>query len=329
MFGANRIGQDMRDAEAVTFAGGKLDRAAGLRGDPAALAALAGDARALCLPLWQGRPLLEAADRLRLGWLPMASEVFAGADPAVFLGIAGGAPRFARAVPDWAPPAEDGPRPFVDKSRVAHPALAGPLAFADLRATMAELEAEDAGIAAAAKGILGWHAAHRFCANCGGPSAIDMAGWRRSCPACGAQHFPRTDPVVIMLILHGNSVLLGRSPGWPEGMYSLLAGFMEPGESIEAAVRREVAEETAVPVGQVDYLSSQPWPFPSSLMIGCRGTALAREITLDPAELEDARWVGREAVFAALDGGDPGLRPARQGSIARFLIERWLADRLD
>ena len=112
-------------------------------------------------------------------------------------------------------------------------------------------------------------------------------------------------------------------------MYSLLAGFMEPGESIEAAVRRETFEEAGVPVGRVDYLSSQPWPFPSSLMIGCRGEALAREIRRDPAELEDARWVGREAVLAALAGHDPDLRPARRGSIARFLLERWLADTLD
>ncbi len=157
----------------------------------------------------------------------------------------------------------------------------------------------------------------------------DEAGWRRTCTACGTQHFPRTDPVVIMLILHGNALLLGRSPAWPPTMYSLLAGFMEPGESIEAAVRREVFEETGVPVGKVDYLSSQPWPFPSSLMIGCVGQALAREITLDPNELEDARWISREGVMAALNGEDPEIRPARPGSIARFLIERWLADRLD
>ena len=160
-----------------------------------------------------------------------------------------------------------------------------------------------------------------------GPEPAD-GGWRRSCPACGAQHFPRTDPVVIMLILHGNSVLLGRQAAWPPGMYSLLAGFMEPGESIEAAVRRETLEETGIAVGRVEYLASQPWPFPSSLMIGCRGEALTREIDRDLAELEDARWVTREQTVAALAGDDPDLRPARRGSIARFLIERWLADRL-
>jgi NAD+ diphosphatase len=318
----------MRDAEAVTFAGGTFDRASHLRAEAGRLAA---DPAARCLALWQGRPLLEAASATRLAWQPMAGEVFAAAtEPPIFIGIDDGAPLFARVVPDWegATPA-DAPRPFFDASRAAPPGLPETMSFADLRASMAALSAPEAGIAAAAKGIRGWHASHRFCATCGAASEVADAGWRRSCPACGTQHFPRTDPVVIMLILEGNAVLLGRSPAWPEGMYSLLAGFMEPGESIEGAVRREVREETGVPVGQVDYLSSQPWPFPSSLMIGCRGMALGRDITLDPAELQDALWVSREDVLAALDGQNPGLRPARKGSIARFLIERWLADSLD
>ena len=315
----------MRDAEAVTFARGALDRAAHLR----AQATLAADPRALCLALWQGKPLIEPGPPPRLAWLPMTSPVFdAAGDAPVFLGAADGAPRFARGIPDWEG-AATGPRPFFDDSRDVHPALPQGLAFGDLRAVMAELSAADAGTAAAAKGILGWHATHPFCARCGAASRVADQGWKRACPACGAEHFPRTDPVVIMLILHGNSVLLGRSAAWPPGMYSLLAGFMEPGESIEAAVRREVWEEAGIPVGQVDYLSSQPWPFPSSLMLGCRGAALAREIARDPAELEDARWVSREGVLAALAGHDPDLKPARRGSIARFLLERWLADALD
>ncbi len=265
----------MKDAEAVTFAGGRLDRGSQLRGE-ADQARLAADPAALCLALWDGKPLIETAATTRLGWLPMTSPVFAGArEPPVFLGIDATGPRFARVVPDWQPAAaSEAPRPFLDDSRATHPLLPDTLAFGDLRAMMATLGAEDAGTAATAKGILGWHAAHRFCANCGALSSVADAGWRRSCPNCGAQHFPRTDPVVIMLILHGNAVLLGRSPAWPPGMHSLLAGFMEPGESIEAAVRREVFEETRVPVGPVDYLASQPWPFPSSLMIGCRGEAL-------------------------------------------------------
>jgi len=151
----------------------------------------------------------------------------------------------------------------------------------------------------------------------------------RACPDCGARHFPRTDPVVIMLITHGNSVLLGRSPHWPEGMFSLLAGFVEPGETIEAAVRREVWEEAGVRVGAVDYLASQPWPFPASLMFGCRGAALSTEIVLDPVELEAAHWVSRERLMDVFAGRDEAITPARPGAIAHFLLRRWLADRLD
>ena len=318
----------MRDAEAVTFAGGSLDRATHLRADATRLIE-SGEAR--CLALWRGRPLLDTCNGdARLAWLPVASEVFAPDAPSILLGTEAGAPRFAREVPDWAGIAEPAAAtPFLDEARTAHPALPEHLRFGELRAVMAALSPADAGNAATAKGIFAWHAAHRFCANCGGPSRIDDAGWRRSCPACGAQHFPRTDPVVIMLILSGNSLLLGRQSSWPEGMYSLLAGFMEPGETIEAAVRRETFEETGVRVGRVEYLASQPWPFPSSLMIGCRGEALGRELRLDPTEIEDALWVSRERAMAALAGLDPVIRPSRRGAIARFLIERWLADRLD
>lgn len=322
----------MRDAEAVTFAGAALDRAAHLRADAAAVAALAADPRARALPLWRGRPLVAEGEAMALAWLPASHPALAGESGApIFLGLMDGAPCFARDLDGW-----DGPEGVVeaapgfrDDSRVRHPDLAEGLAFADLRAVMSLLGARDAGVAAAAKGVLAWHQGHGFCARCGAASHPAEAGWKRVCPACGAQHFPRTDPVVIMLILRGDEVLVGRSPAWPPGMYSLLAGFMEPGESIEGAVRRETREEAGVEVGQVDYLSSQPWPFPSSLMIGCRGLALTSEIRRDPAELEDARWLSREAALAGLTGADPEVRPARKGSIARFLIERWLADRLD
>lgn len=157
---------------------------------------------------------------------------------------------------------------------------------------------------------------------------MTQAGWQRACPSCGAQHFPRTDPVVIMLITHGNSVLMGRSPHWPEGMFSLLAGFVEPGETIEAAVRREVWEEAGVKVGAVDYLASQPRAFPASLMFGCRGVALSREITIDPVEIEHASWVSREEMMQAFSGAHPVLSPARKGAIAQFLLRNWLADTL-
>ncbi len=323
----------MKDAEAVTFASGGLDRAAHLRGDAEAQAALWAAPAARCLAVWRGRPLFEAREDadLALAWLPPAHPVVAAeASAPIFLGLSRGAPLFARDLAAWPGPegAAEGSGGFLDTSRTPHPGLPESLVFADLRAVMGALGPEDAGIAAAAKGVFAWHDAHGFCARCGAASEVVEAGWRRRCPACGAEHFPRTDPVVIMLIIHGDAVLLGRSAAWPPGMYSLLAGFMEPGESIEAAVRRETWEEAGVPVGQVDYLSSQPWPFPSSLMIGCRGVALGREIRRDPAELEDARWVSREGVLAGIAGHDPDIRPARRGSIARFLLERWLADRL-
>jgi NAD+ diphosphatase len=319
----------MKDPEAVTFGGATLDRAAHLRGDDDAIAAMRAQPEARWVPFLGPKPLLDVREgALRLGWLPLSSPVFATEGSAIFLGLDAGAPRFARQIADWEPE-PDGPAGFVDTSRRRHPELSENLEFADLRATMGELAAADAGNGAVARGLFAWHETHRFCARCGQPSEIDLAGWRRTCPACGASHFPRTDPVVIMLVTYGNAVLLGRSPGWPEGMYSLLAGFMEPGETVEAAVRRETFEETGIRLGAVSYLSSQPWPFPSSLMIGCRAEALDPAIRLDPAELEDAVWVTKEAALEALTGTTPGLRPARKGAIARFLIERWLADRLE
>src|SRR5690606_6147260 len=152
---------------------------------------------------------------------------------------------------------------------------------------------------------------------------------QRVCGACGAQHFPRTDPVVIMLITRGNSTLLGRSPGWPEGTYSCLAGFMEPGETMQAAVRRAGAEGTRVRVGAVRYLASQPGPYPASLMRGAAGEALDETIILDPNELEAARWVSREDLARAFAGDHPEIRAPRRGAIAGFILGNWLADRLD
>jgi NAD+ diphosphatase len=327
-----RNGDRMRDAEQVTFAGGTIDRAAWLRADTAALHALHQRTDAGVLPVWRGKPLVAFSERTRLEWLPPDHAIFSenpGLD--VFLGLEGAAPRFAQDISTWQDPAADDDQlgQFLDQSRNRHPDLAPHLQFAELRSVMAELGPDDAGNAAAAKGIIAWHGSHGHCAKCGAESQVDEAGWRRLCARCGAQHFPRTDPVVIMLITHANLVLLGRSAIWPPGMYSLLAGFMEPGESIEAAVRRETWEEAGIPVGPVRYLSSQPWPFPSSLMIGCHGEALSDGIRRDPNELEDARWLTREQVLAGLTGQDADIRPARQGSIARFLLERWLADRID
>jgi len=218
---------------------------------------------------------------------------------------------------------------FLDPTEQRHPGFPPDCAFTELCRVMGSLDPYAAELAATAKAIIGWHATHGHCARCGARSASAQAGWQRICPDCKAHHFPRTDPVVIMLITAGHSVLVGRTPGWPEGMYSLLAGFVEAGETIEAAVRREVFEEAGIRVGSVGYLASQPWPFPASLMIGCRGQALDRDIRLDPVELEDARWLGRAEMLTVLSGDHPRIKPPRRGAIAEFLIRAWLADRLD
>lgn len=215
----------------------------------------------------------------------------------------------------------------LDPAETAPPLPPG-AAWSDLRQTMSHLTPPEAELAATAKAVLSWHRTHRYCSACGQPSRMAEAGWQRRCPACGTAHFPRTDPVVIMLVTRGERLLLGRSPGWPEGMYSTLAGFMEPGETVEAAVRREVAEETGIVVGDVHYVSSQPWPFPASLMLGCHGAALSEAITLDPVELEDALWLTRQDMVAVLAGQHPRVRAPRSGSIAHALLVNWLADRI-
>ena len=317
----------MRLAETVTFGGSGLDRAAHLRAQPKVLADLL--ARGRVLPVWRGKPLL-TSDKT-LSWVASDSPVLAQGGAAVFLGLDGEMPRFACDISDWSPEAgaEAVAAGFFDQSVQHHPALGPDHLFMELRGVMTLLDARAAELAATAKAVLHWHRSHGYCATCGAASVISTGGWQRDCPACGAHHFPRTDPVVIMLITHGNRVLLGRSPGWPEGMYSCLAGFIEPGETIEAAVRREVLEEAGIRVGAVRYLASQPWPFPASLMLGCSGEALDDMITVDPAELEAALWISREDMVTVMAGEHPDIRPARKGAIAHFLIENWLADRLD
>ncbi len=196
----------------------------------------------------------------------------------------------------------------------------------DLRtmATAGRVAAETLGILAEAKAILHWHRSHRFCSTCGHASTLAAWGWRRECPNCGTHHFPRTDPVVIMMAVDGDRCLLGRQPRFAPGMYSCLAGFLEPGETIEAAVRREIAEEAGVQTGAVTYLASQPWPFPASLMIGCIAEATSTAITIDRTELEDARWFTRAEVQAALAGAHPdGVICPPPMAIAHGLMRAW------
>jgi NAD+ diphosphatase len=201
------------------------------------------------------------------------------------------------------------------------------LVIADLRSIAVQglVAADHLAPLAEAKALLHWHARHRFCSNCGAPSRSVDGGWRRDCPACRAQHFARTDPVAIMLAIAGERCLLGRQSRFAPGMWSCLAGFVEPGESIEDAVRREIREEAGIACGRVNYFASQPWPFPSSLMIGCHTQALSHEIVVDRDELEDARWFDRDEVAAML------LRRHRDGlttpppvAIAHHIIRAWL-----
>lgn len=327
----------MKRAEDVTFGGGGLERAAHLRKDRDAMAQAWAAETTQVLLLWRGKPLARrsAADRGldQLAWLPPQHPVVANrADERLFLGLTGdGAALFACDLGDWRPDALDemALASFADASEQQHPDLPAGFVFAELRRIMTHVTPLEAEQAATAKALLSWHSSHRFCARCGDPSEMIDSGWQRRCPSCNAGHFPRTDPVVIMLITHGEDVLLGRSPGWPAGMYSLLAGFVEPGETLEAAVRREVIEETGVRVGDVGYLSSQPWPFPMSLMFGCEGKALSREITIDPEEIEDAIWVSRQEMMTVFAGEHPQIKPSRKGAIAHFLLQNWLADTLD
>ncbi len=325
----------MKIAETVTFGGlngtgsyeSGLDRAAHQRGRSSELW---GDKNARVLPVWRGKPLV--SDDGAICWVPTDHAVLESAsDTRLLLGFIENAPHFAADLSAWEPENLDPEAlaQFIDKSVQQHPALPADRSFTEIRSVMSQFSPLDAELAATARALFEWHRFHGFCSNCGEKTEVSQGGWQRHCNACGRQHFPRTDPVVIMLVLRGNSVLVGRSPGWPETMYSLLAGFLEPGETVEAAVRREVAEETAVQVGRVDYLASQPWPFPASLMIGCRGFAISDAIEVDPKEIEKAMWITREEMMEVFAGNRPDMTPARKGSIAHFLLSNWLADRLD
>lgn len=274
------------------FSGPGLDRADTLRAIPDELERLAARPDARQLQWHDGAPKLD--DGGRLVWAPVE-------EAQLFLGLDGEAPRF---------------------SAIAEPQPSAPAIFP----LMAVLEASDAPVFAAAMSLSRWHCRHLFCANCGSPSDLVRGGWSRRCPACSAEHFPRVDPVVIMLAEHDGRLLLGRQPNFAEGRYSALAGFLEAGENLEAAVARELFEEAGIRVRNVRYVASQPWPFPSSLMIGCHADAEDDKLTVDKTELDDARWFTRAEVAEALSGSpDARFRPPPKAAIARTLLERWLA----
>lgn len=283
----------------IGFTGAGLDRMDALRPDRARLAAAAacGDARLLALAGLD--PVL--GEDGRLAWGPLAGKP----EQLILLGFDGDAPRFA---------------PLLDDPPVGAPAWG-------VFHILAQMAPGDAAIWGAARALNEWHARHLFCGICGSVTAPFRAGWGRSCAGCGAEHFPRVDPVVIMLAEHGGKVLVGRQPRYPARRYSALAGFVEPGESIEEAVARELMEEAGVAVSAVRYVASQPWPFPGQLMIGCIAAVASPALTLDANELEDAMWVDRAGVRAALagDAGAPFLAPP-PFAIAHSLLAAWRGD---
>lgn len=299
----------------IPFTGNRLDRASDRRIDTAWLAARRAADDTLIVPLWRLQAFIIGEEHGSAGagyFRPGLCEPLAAPDaPCVFLGLDGSRALFA-----------------LDISASPDPVSAGPLAglgqFRDMRAAASILPVGDVAILGQAKALIDWHVRHGFCPRCSAHTALMDGGYRRFCESCGAEHFPRTDPVVIMLAVDEERCLVGRGVHFPAGMFSALAGFIEPGETIEEAVRREVFEEAGIRTGRVTYHATQPWPFPSSLMIGCFAEALDRDIQLDEKELAEARWLERTAARALLAGESvDGVRIPPPIAIAHHLIKAW------
>jgi NAD+ diphosphatase len=292
-----------------------LDRAAHLRGDDAKLLTLEGhrDARAYVINRDSLVVKREASGpRVLLG---IDEALKFGANPGtVFLGLRDGAPVFGMGI---SPAAVE---TLLTREDVAVTELRGMV-------MQGVVPAHQLSAIAMAKSLVNWHQRHGYCANCGSRTAMREGGWKRDCPNCKAEHFPRTDPVVIMLVTSGDKVLLGRQKHFPPGMYSCLAGFVEVAETIEDAVRREIFEESGVRCTDVRYYMTQPWPYPSSLMIGCTARATTEDIVVDRTELEDARWFDRREATLMIKREHPdGLAGPHPFAIAHHLLARWLHD---
>jgi len=309
---------DLGPKPRLGYAASSVERAAERRADAAALAALENDPRARVYVVAGELVVLKKATAVADPLFTLAEARALGRTAElIFLGLCQDAPRFAVAL--------EGAAAEVLKTR-------DEFVVTDLRsiAVRGLVEADHLPPLAEGKALLNWHARHRFCPNCGAATNLVEAGWRRDCPSCRAQHFPRTDPVVIMLAVAGERCVLGRSYRFQPGMWSCLAGFVEPGEAIEDAVRRETREEAGIVCGRVSYFASQPWPFPTSLMIGCHAEALSREIVIDRAELDDARWFDREEVASMLSRCHPdGLTTPPTMAIAYHIIRAWVEEEVE
>ncbi len=295
------------------YASGGLDRLAHHRRDAAWLAARLADPATRILPVWRAQNLIVAGAAPAAAWLPAirAAALLREARDIAFLGYIDSVAHFAIEVSFL-----DDPAPVLSLAEAA--------TFTDLRTVGPLLRHEEGALLAYARGLMHWHGRHHFCGVCGHPTQAAEAGHVRRCTsvACGAQHFPRTDPAVIMLVHDGERALLGRQASWPPGMHSVLAGFVEPGESLEDAVRREVAEEVGIDVVEVRYHSSQPWPFPSSIMLGFTARATSTELKPAMDEIESARWYSRAELRQSPE--NEIFRLPRRDSIARRLLEDWL-----
>jgi NAD+ diphosphatase len=311
------------------FAINPLDRLSERRDDEAFLAALRANQKASAFVFCRDMPALrKAAAGLDAFFSLSETQSLGLGRETVLLGAQqDGGPVFAELLDDSAVELRgDSSDGFLDKRVLVIPGR-DDITLIDMRSIALQglLPQPIIGMLGQAKAVLSWHARHRFCPNCGAPTRVAAAGWRRECDRCKAQHFPRTDPVVIMLAVDGDNCLLGRQARFPKSMYSCLAGFLEPGETIEDAVRREIREEAGIQCGEVYYLASQPWPFPSSLMIGCLVEAASRELQVDGVELEDARWFSRDEALAMLEGRHPDrLMAPHPMAIAHHILRAWV-----
>jgi NAD+ diphosphatase len=301
----------------IPFSGNPLNRASEKRTDANWIESRRHDAASLIFPMWRLQPFIlgseKAAPPLELGLVrpEVADEL--GLDDAIsiFLGLDADRALFA-----------------LDISETSNPTKTGPLAglghFRDARMAGSMVSMRDAALIAQAKALIDWHQRHGFCPKCGTPTKLMDAGYRRLCDACKSEHFPRVDPVVIMLATHGEACLVGRGKIFPPGMFSALAGFIEPGETIEEAVRRELMEEASVRVDEVTYYATQPWPFPSSLMIGCFARAISRDVKADETELAEVKWVERATARELVAGKSvDGMMVPPPIAIAHHLIKTW------